>query len=59
MFCTPGLALLFEDPAFAKLSATSARVKSAAAAAKRLKREHAAELAGHVSILDLRILRHC
>ena len=44
--CTPGLALLFEDSAFAKLSATSARVKSAAAAAKRLQREHAAELAG-------------
>lgn len=44
--CTPGLALLFEDSAFAKLSATSARVKSAAATAKRMQREHAAELAG-------------
>jgi hypothetical protein len=55
--CTPGLALLFEDSAFAKLSATSARVKSAAAVAKRLQREHAAELAGQD--LDLRTLRHC
>lgn len=44
--CTPGLSLLFEDAAFAKLSATSSKVKAAAATARRLKRDHSAELLG-------------
>lgn len=44
--CTPGLSLLFEDAAFAKLSATSSKVNSAAATARRLKRDHSAELLG-------------
>lgn len=44
--CTPGLSLLFEDSAFAKLSATSTKVKAAAATLKRLQRQHADDLRG-------------
>lgn len=57
--CTPGLALLFEDAAFAKLSATSARVKSAAATIRRLEKEHEADLAGqdmHIGSEDFQAL---
>ena len=43
---TPGLALLFEDAAFEKLRADSPRVKAARATVRRLRREHAQELAG-------------
>lgn len=48
---TPGLALLFEDPAFEKVRLGSPQVRAAAAAIRRLTAQHEEELAG----LDLEI----
>jgi hypothetical protein len=44
--CTPGLSLLFEDPAFAKLAKNSVRVKRARERLQSLQTERAAELEG-------------
>ena len=44
--CTPGLTLLFEDAAFAKLAPNSAQVKRARTRQQQLMRSHSAELAG-------------
>jgi len=48
---TPGLSLLFEDAAFAKLAASSSRVRAASATVRRIERSQAAAL----SQLDIHI----